>query len=92
MNINAIIEEVTGEKGKWFLLDRKKIADIVERAFIERKKDGKPVESEKTYEQGLKEGFKKGELAGYAKRSDEMYEKAIIENFNLYIDRPDPDD
>ena len=57
MNINAIIEEVTGEKGSYFVLSRDKIAEIVHRC--------KTVESDE-YKRGLKEGFARGKKVGYA--------------------------
>lgn len=85
MNINTIIEEVTGEKGKWFLLNRDKIIQIVDRAIA--KTIQSPVAGIKTYEQGLEEG----EKIGYEKRSDELYEQAVIGNYNNYIDKPDTD-
>ena len=72
MNINAIIEEVTGEKGSYFVLSRDKIAEIVHRCKTDE------------YERGLKEGFARGKKVGYAQRSDEMYEQAIVGRFGQY--------
>ena len=90
MDINKIIEEVTGERGKWFLIERSKIVEIVQRA--KEGKTNKQFDSDESYKKGFLAGYEKGEKAGFEKRSDELYEQAVVGRFNHYIDKPDHED